>query len=83
MCLAGAYNDLIDVTYGTVQNPVIEGLLTFSSQILRVGTVCGTHIAIRSTSSSVISSPVRSYSFVVRGDSCAAIVLALNDGPVD
>jgi hypothetical protein len=38
-------------------------------------------ITILSTSSSVISSLVRSYSFVVRGDSCAAMVWAFSMVP--
>src|ERR1700730_6011053 len=41
----------------------------------------GFQIAILSTSSSVISSPVRSYSFVVRGDSCAAMSCAFSIVP--
>jgi hypothetical protein len=39
------------------------------------------HIVIRSTSSSVISSPVRSWSFVVRRLSCAAIAWAFSNVP--
>ena len=72
---SGTYRFQLTVTADNAEPATCEVDVTYARELERPSCRSCTEaqIVIRSTSSSVISSPVRSYSLVVRALSCAAI----------